>query len=212
MVVKIEQKWRPKWVCFCYSWHCRAEVRPWLRAAAAALAKNAFFCFCVFMHGTIDSCIANKLPPTAASKFAAVRPGAPASKHSPFVWHVTYYWLVTGHKILVDFKTQWVGRVNKALCCFYTFFNSEFEPENAKLVLESCSNALFLEERRSRRSVSVKTFKTPSWAQFYSFSISDACKMIALWFMFFHLFRPFCILGGACDMWSKTFESSHRHC
>ena len=37
--------------------------------------KIAFFCFCVFMRGTIDSCMAMKLPPIAASKFAAVRPG-----------------------------------------------------------------------------------------------------------------------------------------
>lgn len=44
-------------------------------AAAAALAKNAFFCLCDFMRGTIDSCMAKKLPPIAARNFAAVRPG-----------------------------------------------------------------------------------------------------------------------------------------
>ncbi len=39
-------------------------------AAAAALAKNAFFCLCDFMRGTIDSCMAKKLPPIAAREIS----------------------------------------------------------------------------------------------------------------------------------------------
>ena len=58
---------------FVGRWQARRSA---MIAPQQRTGKNiACFCFCVFMRGTIDSCMAMKLPPIAASKFAAVRPG-----------------------------------------------------------------------------------------------------------------------------------------